>query len=46
MVWEEVPLIHKFSRLYNNSLKKGAKLRKLGVWHDDRWVWKFDWRRG
>jgi len=32
---EELPLRHKYLRLYNNSLKKDSKVGELGVWHNN-----------
>lgn len=38
-------LSSKYNKLYNNSLQKDAKLREVGEWSGERWVWRLAWRR-
>jgi len=45
-VERELPFIQIYPRLYNNSLKKDAKVGELGTWNNGKWEWKLEWRRG
>jgi len=49
-LWEDkwvdnVPLLHKFHRLFSISLDIGRTLSQVGVWINNSWSWKLRWRR-
>ncbi|KAL6562846.1 ToMV susceptible protein tm-1(GCR26) [Orobanche hederae] len=48
--WEEkwlgdFSLKSKFPRLYNPTANKLVKVGEMGLWENDRWVWRFAWIR-
>jgi len=48
--WEDkwvdnVPLMHKFPRLFSISLFTGRTLSQVGVWSNNNWSWELSWRR-
>jgi len=49
-LWEDkwldnIPLLHKFPRLFSISLDTGYTLSQVGVWNNNIWSWKLRWRR-
>jgi len=48
--WEDkwvdnVPLKHKFPRLFSISLNTGHHLTQVGIWSNNSWSWELSWRR-
>jgi len=42
---ENIPLLHKFPRLFSISLDTDCTLSQVGVWNNNIWSWKLRWRR-
>lgn len=38
-------LLQTFPRLFSLAVNKEAKIGETGEWVDERWCWKWDWRR-
>ena len=49
-LWEDkwvdnIPLMEKVLRLFSISLDIGRTLSQVGIWNNNRWVWKLSWKR-
>lgn len=45
MWYGDKPLRDEFPRLYQLSSKNGGKVKDMGRWENESWLWRVEWRR-